>query len=186
MYQGVPTTEPVSVSAPVSAASPSFAVNFAMPKSRTFTVTPPASSFFRKMLSGFRSRSTIPFAWAASTASTTGKRSEATSRTGTGPRPPPACRRGSRPIRRYSSRGPAGRRRARRRRAPRRHSDGSPRWPARPSRWSMRWRRSMPHRRPKPLRNFMATRRRVMTCVAAHTSPTPPSPRRSSRRRLAP
>ena len=65
MYSGVPTTRPVLVTFCFS--SPPAA--FAMPKSTTLARSNPPRVLVIMMLSGFKSRCTMPNSWAASSAS---------------------------------------------------------------------------------------------------------------------
>ena len=64
MYSGVPTTMPVLVTF-----WPSSAPALAMPKSTTFTTSTPSRPLASMMLSGFRSRWTMPMSCATDSAS---------------------------------------------------------------------------------------------------------------------
>ena len=66
MYSGVPITSPVFVT--FCASTPAA---FAMPKSTTFTQSDPSRNFASMMLSGLRSRWTIPMSCATESASAT-------------------------------------------------------------------------------------------------------------------
>ena len=70
MYSGVPITTPVVVSL-VAATWRSGSIIFEIPKSSSFTKSLDSSWSSRKMLSGLRSRWTMPLAWAAPTALST-------------------------------------------------------------------------------------------------------------------
>ena len=84
MYVGVPITAPVFVAA---CAEP-MSVSFAMPKSSSLIRSPfgMSGSGTRKMLSGLRSRWTMPLSCAAASALHTPRRSAAASPSGIGPR----------------------------------------------------------------------------------------------------
>ena len=67
MYGAVPVTTPCSVMVTVGASAARLGCSLARPKSSTFTLP----SVVSRMLSGFRSRWTIPALWAAASASQT-------------------------------------------------------------------------------------------------------------------
>jgi len=78
MYSGVPTMMPAWVCGMFASAS------FAMPKSSTFTKGVPRPRRTRKMLSGLRSRWTIPLKCAAWSASHTCESTDTTAGAGSG------------------------------------------------------------------------------------------------------